>query len=466
MHDFVARVRSGEIDIVKHIEGVLDSCKKINRKYSYFNAISDELALSQAERAAKDPRGRLCGVALSVKDCICVRGVESTAGSKILDSYRPVFNATAVQRVIDEGGIIIGKTSQDEFGHGSFSTNVGIGKKVPKNPFDPERSCGGSSGGSAGIAQKAGFAHVSLGESTGGSITAPASFCGVAGLCPTYGRVSRWGLIDYANSLDKIGPIGKSVHDLALALGVIAGHDPKDSTSLMGPADSYEDWAEQGYRGKIAVIKECFRQGVDTDVRDAVWSAVKKLESQGIAYDEVSLPAVAKYSVPVYYLIAMSETSTNLARYCGMRYGRHDALGADFNDYFAKVRSAGFGRESKRRIILGTFARMAGYRDAYYLRAARLRTRIIAEYKRAFKKYGALASPAMPILPPKFSDIEKMTPLENYMMDVMTAGPNLAGLPHLSVNAGQRKGLPVGIQLVADHLNEKRLLQIGTGLEK
>jgi len=436
---------------------ILEECKRIDDEYHYFNAISE---------SEKSGEGRLAGLAISVKDNICVKDMESRAGSKILSGYRPKFDATAVQRVIDEGAIIIGKTAQDEFGFGTFSTNVGIGMKVPLNPFDKERACGGSSGGSAGLAQKAEFRHVSLGESTGGSIVAPASFCGVVGLCPTYGRVSRYGLIDYGNSLDKIGPIGKTLADVALVQEIISGFDEKESTTLNEPVDNYSDWIDQDIKGvKIGVIKECFTEGVDDPVKKTVWEGIEKLKQAGAHVEEVSLPLVSQYGVEAYYLIAMSESSTNLAKYCGMRYGAHRKLEGVFNEYFSKVRSANFGKEAKRRIIIGTFARMAGQRDAFYMKAMAVRTKIIQEYKEVFKKYKVLVCPTMPVLPPRFSDIEKLTPLQNYMMDVMTVGPNLAGLPHMNVNAGFVEGLPVGMLLIADHLKERRLFQVGGVLE-
>jgi len=443
------------------IKKILEECRNIDKEYHYFNAISEDLAISQTENT-----GKMAGVAVSVKDCLCVKGVESRAGSAVLNGYKPLFHATAVQRLIDEGAIIIGKTAQDEFGFGTFSTNVGVGMKIPLNPFDKERACGGSSGGSAGLTQKTSFQHVSLGESTGGSIVTPASFCGVVGMCPTYGRVSRYGLIDYGNSLDKIGPIGKTVADVAKVQEIISGFDEKESTTSKEPVDNYSDWINQDPKGlKIGVIKECFSDGVDDSVKKTVWEGIKKLEDAGVKYDEVSLPLANKYGIETYYLIAMSESSTNLAKYCGMRYGAHSNLKGSFNEYFSKVRSKNFGSEAKRRIILGTFARMAGHRDAFYLKAMAVRTKIINEYKSMFKNYKALVSPTMPVLPPKFTEIEKLTPLQNYMMDIMTGGPNLAGLPHMSVNAGFVNGLPVGMLLTADHMKERRLFQLGGALE-
>lgn len=468
--EFVKKVQKKEIDIVEHTHKVLEKIKQINRDYHYFNAISESLAIGQAEKIKKDPKGRLAGLPMSVKDCICVKDVESAAGSGILKGYKPLFNATAVQRCIDEGAVIIGKTSQDEFGFGGFSTNVGVGYKVPLNPFDKQRACGGSSGGSGGISQLADFPHVSLGESTGGSIVNPASFCGVFGLCPTYGRVSRYGLIDYGNSLDKIGPMSKELDSAALAMEVISGFDEKESTSLDKPVEKYASFAGKGAKGmKIGIVKEAFGKGVDDAVSKKVWGAVKELEKNGAKYEEVSLPLTMKYGLSVYYLIATSEASTNLQKYCGMRYGKHERLEGSFNEYFTKVRSLNLGKEAKRRIIIGTFARMAGYRDAYYMKAMKVRTRIIDEYKKLFKKFDVLATPTVPILPPKFEEIEKLSLLQNYMTDILTVGPNIAGLPHLNVPVGFEavKGakLPVGMLLIGDHLQEGKIIQAGSGVK-
>ena len=465
--DFIKRVHNKEVDVVEHTHKVLDECKKINSEYYYFNTISEDLALKQAELVKKNPKGKLAGLPISVKDSICVKSVESTAGSKILKGYYPIFNATAVQKAIDEGAIIIGKTSQDEFGFGSFSINVGVDFKIPLNPFDKERVTGGSSGGAGGLTQKASFPHIAIGECTGGSIESPASFCGVFGLIPTYGRVSRYGLIDYGNSLDKIGPISKSVFDSALLLNTISGFDEKDSTSLNHPVEDFTKYLDKDVKNlKIGIIKECFSDGVDNEVISHVHNAISKLSKLGVKTEEVSLPTSIKYGIPAYYLTATSESSTNLAKYCGMRYGAFETLKGNFDEYFSDVRSKNFGSEAKRRIMLGSFARMSGFRDAYYIKAAKVRTLIIEEYKRTFKKFDVLISPTMPVLPPKIKDISKMSPLENYMMDIMTVSPNLAGLPHMSVPVGFSKGLPVGMMLTSDHLKEGVLLQVAKEFEK
>ena len=471
--EFVEKVKNGEIDIVEHTKKVIEECKKINREYHYFNIISEGLALNQAKELHKKIKAndgdiknkKMLGVAISVKDAICVKGIESTAGSKILKGYKPLFDATVIKRVKDAGGIIIGKTAQDEFGFGSFSVNVGLGFDVPKNPFDRTRSCGGSSGGAGGITKKASFPHIALGESTGGSIACPASFCGVFGLCPTYGRVSRYGLMDYANSLDKIGPLGKSAYDAALLLETISGFDENESATLNNTIENYTKFAYNNTNNKknmkVGIIKESFKD-IDKNVEKNVRDGIKKLEEHGVRAEEVSLNLPIEHGISTYYIIATSEASTNLAKYCGMRYGIAEKLEGNFNEYFTKVRSNNFGAEAKRRIILGTFARMSGYRDAYYIKATKIRSMIVNEYKKLFKKYDALASPTMPITAPKFSEIEKLTPLQNYMMDVMTVSPNLAGLPHLNVPVAEANGLPVGMMLTADHLQEGKLIQLGS----
>jgi aspartyl-tRNA(Asn)/glutamyl-tRNA(Gln) amidotransferase subunit A len=466
--DFIEKVKNNEINIVEHTEKVIEECKKINREYNYFNVISEELALQQAKELHKKIKNKdvknkkLLGVAVSVKDSICVKDVESAAGSRILEGYKPLFDATVVKKAKEQGAIIIGKTAQDEFGFGSFSVNVGLGFKVPKNPFDKTRACGGSSGGAAGISQKASFPHTALGESTGGSIATPASFCGVFGLCPTYGRVSRYGLIDYANSLDKIGPLGKNLHDVASLLETISGFDDNESTTINKPIENYTESVNKNIKNmKIGIVKETFR-GIDKKIEKNVIEGIDKLQETGVKTEEISLKLPIEHGLSTYYILATSEASTNLAKYCGMRYGISDKLEGNFNEYFTKVRSHDLGQEAKRRIILGTFARMSGYRDAYYIKATKVRAKIVNEYKKMFRKYDALISPTMPILPQKFREIEKLSPLQNYMMDVMTVSPNVAGLPHLNVPIGFADKLPVGMLITADHLQESKLMQLGS----
>lgn len=455
--DFLEDVKLGNIDIVDNAEKVLRKMKTINEQYDYFYNFDD--IINQAEdvkKRMKNEKLRLAGLPISVKDCICVKNLESTAGSRILKGYKPLFDATCIKRLKKEGAIILGKTTQDEFGFGSFSTNT---YKVPKNPYDPNRTCGGSSGGSAGITSKADFAHLSIAESTGGSIACPASFCGVIGLTPTYGRISRYGLIDYANSLDKIGVMSKNISDSRIALEIMSGPDGKDGTCQ----EKFEHKKKQ--IKKVAIIKECFK-GIDNGVETNVRNYINRLEDQGILAEEISLPISTKYGLEAYYLIAMCEASTNLAKYCGLRYGKSSPLEGNFNEYFTKLRSKNFNEETKRRIILGTYARQSGFRDAYYLKAMKVRTLIINEYKKAFEKYDLLVSPTMPVIAPKFSMIKEMTPMQNYLMDIMTVAPNLAGLPHINLNVGISNSMPVGIQFIADHMQEDKLIALGETIEQ
>ena len=404
------------------------------------------------------PKEGLFGLPVSVKDCICTKGIESCAGSRILKGYVPPFDATSVRRIKDDGGNIIGKTNQDEFGFGTFSTNSGYG--IPRNPHDMERTCGGSSGGSGGLTAALKMPHISLAESTGGSITAPAAFCGVVGLTPTYGLVSRYGLIDYANSLDKIGVISRTVRDAALMLSIIAGHDERDMTSLPMQRMNYTRHIDEGAKGlSIGVPKEYFHN-VDDAIEKDVWSAIKKLESEGATYKEISLPHT-KYSLAAYYIIATSEASTNLAKYCGMRYGIHSKLEGNFNEYFSEVRTEGFGDEAKRRIILGTFARMSGYRDQYYMKAMKIRTLVIEDFKKAFRGVDVIAAPSMPVMPPRFSEIEKLTPSQQYQMDVLTVPSNLAGIPAITVPCGKMTGL----HILGNHLHEGTVIRAASAYE-
>ena len=436
------------------MEKIIQELKKINKDYNFLTKIIDN--------PEKEGKGKLDNIYFSIKDCICVKDVDSTASSAILKGYKPVYDATVVKKIKENGGIIIGKTVQDEFGFGGFSINVGKGFDIPLNPFDKKHSCGGSSGGAAGLTQKATFRHVAIAESTGGSIVDPACFCGVIGLCPTYGRISRYGVMDYGSSLDKIGVMAKNMEDIALSMEVLSGQDTQDSTSLNEKVPNFQSFLKKDIKGiKIGIIKETLAEGCDKKVKEVIEKQIESLKKKGAKIEFVSLPFTQKYSLPTYYILALCEASTNLARYCGMRYGAEEKLEGNFNEYFSKVRSEFFGDEAKRRIILGTFARMSGYRDAYYIKAAKVRTKIIKEYKELFKKYDLLLSPTMPIVAPKILDIEKLTPLQNYMMDIMTAGPNLAGLPHISVPAGFIDNLPVGLMLIADHLEEGKLIQVG-----
>lgn len=434
---------------------VLERAHSINHRYRAFNHVAESL---EAEAG-----GRLAGVAVSVKDNVCVKGMPSTAGSKVLEGYMPPFDATVVAKCRLEGAAILGKTAQDEFGFGTFNVNTPY--SVPLNPHDPERSPGGSSGGAAVVTAVADFPHLAIAESTGGSISCPASFCGVVGITPTYGRTSRWGLIDYANSLDKIGCMGRTVRDAALLLSVISGPDRYDSTVLHAPVEDYVAYAGKPVKGlRVGVPREYFGEGVDQGVSEAVWGGVKRLEDRGADVREVSLP-FTRYSLSSYYIIAMAEASTNLAKYCGLRYGLHLPLEGSFDEYFSAVRSMGFGDEAKRRIILGTYARMAGYRDAYYLKALKVRTRVIEDFRRVYRDVDVLAAPSMPVVAPRFDEIADMEPIQHYMMDMLTVAPNLAGVPMVSVPCGESDGMPVGLHIMADYLGEGDMIRAAAAVE-
>ncbi len=460
---FVEQARNNFSLVEENLHKIIEEVKETQKKeLNYFETFDEEFVLKQLEELkekskSKDfVKGKLFGVPVSVKDAICVKGLESKAGSKILEGYVPLFDATVIESVKREGAIILGKTTQDEFGFGTFSTNT---EKIPLNPFDNSRSCGGSSGGGSGFAAYTKNYHLSIGESTGGSIACPASFCGVNGFTPTYGLVSRYGLIDYANSLDKIGSIARNFEDSALLLEVISGNDVKDSTNLGHKFSVGEEPMK-----RIGVIKELIDSS-DPEVKKIIQDKIVELKKFFVV-EEVSLPLNFKYALSVYYIIATCEASTNLAKLCGLRYGVQGSVeGKHFDDYFSEIRSEEFSAESKRRIILGTFARMSGYRDAYYLKAMRVRTKLINEFNSAFKKFDILISPTMPVVSPRFDEIEKLTPLQNYSMDLCTIPVNLAGLPHVNINAGFSRGLPVGLMAIAPHLKEQRLYSFAKVVE-
>jgi aspartyl-tRNA(Asn)/glutamyl-tRNA(Gln) amidotransferase subunit A len=434
---------------------VIARARELDEEYGIFNALT--------ESDNSTGGGRLEGATVSVKDNICVKGMETRAGSRVLDGYMPPFDATVVKKCRVEGALILGKTTQDEFGFGTFNVNTPF--KIPRNPHDRERSPGGSSGGAAVLTSVADFPHLAIAESTGGSISCPASFCGVVGLTPTYGRTSRWGLVDYANSLDKIGVMGKTVAEVALLLSVISGPDEYDSTVSQAQPEDFTGYLGEGVEGlRVGVPREYFGEGVDSGVSDSVWGAIKRLEDLGATVTEINLPHTG-VSLASYYIIAMAEASTNLAKFSGLRYGLHLPLEGAFNIYFSRVRARGFSEEAKRRVILGTFTRMAGYRDAYYIKALKVRTRVIEDFKRAFAEVDVLTAPTMPVVAPRFDEISGMEPIQHYMMDVLTVAPNLAGIPMISVPCGRVDGMPVGLHLMADHMGEGELIRVGHALE-
>ncbi len=451
------------IDPEAFIEDFLKEARKINDGFHYLNLIDENFAKEAAKKIkGKKFKGNFYGLPISVKDCICVNGMESRAGSKILSNYKPVLNATAVERIQEQDGLIFGKTGQDEFGYGGFSVNTGIDFDIPLNPFDKERVCGGSSGGAAGMTQKISQPHLALAESTGGSIANPASFCGVIGFTPTYSRVSRFGLIDYANSLDKIGLMAKEPELIAKGMEIISGKDEKDSTCSNNSVPKYSDYLNKEIKGlRIGIVSE-FMDKLPKPIFESMHKKLKEFEKQGALITEVNLPANKNYAIPTYYILAMTETSTNLAKYCGLRYGLQEDpedFKGNYNDYFKKIRTEGFGLEAKRRLMLGTFARMTGWRDAYYVKAAKVRTVLIEEFKKTFEKVDLIVHPTMPLQAPRISEIKELSALQNYQMDAFTMPSNLAGLPHVSINAGYNHGLPIGLMLTGNHFKEETLMQ-------
>lgn len=420
----------------------LPDLKRINDRYRMFTAVTDSTEYDGE-------------FVFSAKDNLTTYDFPATAGSKILEGYRPPFDATPVKKMREAGGFLAGKTNMDEFGFGTFSANSAFG--IPLNPYDLNRSCGGSSGGAACAAAVL-EDHVALGVSTGGSIVCPASFCGVYGIAPTYGRVSRYGLIDYGNSLDKVGVLSTKASDLSRYLRVIAGKDPKDPTSCSQP----EMPEALGKIRSVAVPKEAV-QGVSKGVMECFNQSLEALKGMGVDVETVDMP-VLKYAMPAYYVLATSEASTNLARYCGMRYGQQDGdLTLRFDDYFTSFRSQYFGDEAKRRILLGTFTRMVGYADRYYSKALRVRASVISEYKKVYETHDAVATPTMPFISPRFDEIADMSALDVYKADFLTIPPNLTGMPHMSMPCGYSEGMPVGLMLTADHWREDLLL--GTAIE-
>ncbi len=424
----------------------LSKLKSVNDKYGMFHAMTEKESIEGSFH-------------FSAKDNLTSKDMETCSGSRILEGYRPAFDATAIAKMRAAGGELVGKTNMDEFGFGTFSANSGF--EVPRNPFDTERACGGSSGGSA-CAAAVFEDHVSLGVSTGGSICCPASFCGVYGIAPTYGRVSRYGLIDYGNSLDKIGILSSKATDLRKYLGIIAGKDEKDPTSCVQPDFN------PGYRklSSVAVPKEGM-EGLSKDVESAFRKSLETLESMGTEIEFVEMPSL-KYAMPAYYVLATSEASTNLARYVGMRYGQQEGdLSLKFDDYFTSFRSEYFGDEAKRRILLGTFTRMVGFRDRYYAKALQVRKVVIDDYKRILATHDAVLAPTMPFTAPRFDDIANMSALDAYKADYLTIPANIAGTPHMSVPCGYGSdGMPIGMQFVADHWNEEILLSVAEDWEK
>jgi aspartyl-tRNA(Asn)/glutamyl-tRNA(Gln) amidotransferase subunit A len=449
-------------------EAFYSKIEKDDPKIGAFLTLSKERALAKAtEIDARVAKGEklppLGGVPVGIKDVMVTRGVRTTAGSKILGNFIPPYDCTAVARMEAAGAVVLGNLNCDEFAMGSSTENSAW--RPVHNPRDLSRVPGGSSGGSA-AAVAADMAVVTLGSDTGGSIRQPASFCGVVGLMPTYGRVSRYGLIAFASSLDHIGPLTKTVRDAAIVLRTIAGRDPMDSTSADVPVPDYVAELQKPVRGvKIGVAKEYLGEGLDSEVRKAVEAAIQKLASLGCQIVEISLPHT-KYAIPTYYIVATAEASSNLARYDGVRYGYRASDARTLSEMYRRSRDHGFGAEVKRRIMLGTYALSAGYYDAYYLKAQKVRTLLTRDFEEAFKKVDAIVTPTSPTAAFKLG--EKVDdPLAMYLADIYTVTADLAGIPGISVPCGETKEkLPIGLQILGRHFDEATILRVAYGYER
>jgi aspartyl-tRNA(Asn)/glutamyl-tRNA(Gln) amidotransferase subunit A len=447
----------------------LDRIQKLEPKLRSFLSITADRALEQAQQvdaqiAAGEEIGWLAGIPTGIKDNMCTQGITTTCGSKILQNFVPPYESTVTSRLAAAGAVMVGKTNMDEFAMGSSTENSAY--QVTANPWDVERVPGGSSGGSA-AAVAGGECTVSLGSDTGGSIRQPAALCGVVGMKPTYGLVSRYGLVAYASSLDQIGPFGRSVEDTAILLGAIAGHDPRDATSLKVEVPDYVSLLKPELRPKfrVGVIKETFGEGLDAVVSDAVTAAIEQYKVLGAEIVEISCPKF-RYGLPTYYIIAPSEASANLARYDGVKYGFRAENPEDLMSMYTKTRAQGFGAEVKRRIMIGTYTLSAGYYDAYYLKAQKVRSLIKQDFEQAFAQVDVLISPTTPTT--AFKAGEKTNdPLSMYLSDLMTIPVNLAGLPGLSLPCGfDEKGLPIGLQIIGNVLREDLVLQAAYAYEQ
>lgn len=467
IHELQSMLTKGEISSVELTKNIFQRIDQVEPQIESFITQNREQALEQAQAADKKiaagNAGALCGIPLSIKDVLCTKGLRTTAGSKILEPFIPPYDATVVSKLKEQGAVIVGKVSMDEFAMGSANENCAYG--VPKNPWNTDYICGGSSGGSA-ASVSAGECIASLGSDTGGSVRQPASHCGVVGLKPTYGRVSRFGLLAFASSLDQVGPLTKDVTDCAIMLNAIGGYDPKDSTSVRQEMPDFCKSLTTGLQGvKIGIPSEYFTEGLAPEVNKAVARGIKMLCEAGAQTVEVSLPHT-DYGIAAYYIIAPAEASSNLARYDGVKYGFRNMEAESLFDMYKTSRSMGFGDEVKRRIVIGTYALSSGYYDAYYKKASQVRTLIVRDYQKAFEQCDVLVSPVSPITAWRRGE-KSDDPLSLYLSDALTVCTNLAGLPGLSIPCGySSSGLPIGFQIQAPHFQEERLLKVGYNLEQ
>ncbi len=460
IQDAHAQLKSRQISSVELTQACLDRIDAIEDRVQSFLTLTPEIALAQAKEAdrmlAAGECGPLTGVPVQIKDVMCTEGVTTTCGSRMLENYVPVYTATAVERLFGQGAVMLGKGNMDEFAMGSSCENSAF--HPTRNPWDLHRVPGGSSGGAA-ASVAAGEAIYSLGSDTGGSVRQPAALCGVVGLKPTYGLVSRYGLIAFASSFDQIGPVTRTVADCAVVLNAIAGHDPRDATSVDREPKDYTAGLGQDIRGlRLGVPEEYFVDGMEPGTRKAVEEAVSALEGLGASVRPVSLPTT-RYALACYYIIAPSECSANLARYDGVKYGYSYQDTNDMWEAMEKTREYGFGPEVTRRVMLGTYALSSGYYDAYYLKAQQARTLIKQDFDRVFQEVDALITPTSPVTAFKIGE-KTGDPVQMYLIDVCTLPVNIAGLPGLSVPCGFSDGLPVGMQLIGPHFSEETLLRI------
>jgi aspartyl-tRNA(Asn)/glutamyl-tRNA(Gln) amidotransferase subunit A len=461
------KLASRDITSVALTESILNRIDQVEGTVKAYLSLHKDQALAAAEQADKKFRagkgGMLCGLPLSIKDVLCTSTMPTTCGSKILEGFVPPYDATVVEKLHAADSVLLGKVAMDEFAMGS--TNENCAYKVPENPWKPGYVAGGSSGGSA-ASVAAGECLASLGSDTGGSIRQPASLCGVVGMKPTYGRVSRYGLVAFASSLDQVGPLTKDVADCALMMNAIAGHDHRDSTSIKQEVPNYSAALRDGMKGvRVGIPHEYFGEGIDPEVDKSVRSGIAMLKDAGAEIVEVSLPHT-EYCVAVYYLIAPAEASSNLARYDGVRYGKRNLDADSLIDMYRQTRSQGFGDEVKRRILIGTYALSAGYYDAYYKKASQVRTLIKDDFAKAFTKCDLLASPVTPTPAWKLGR-KADDPLALYLSDILTISANLAGTPGISVPCGfSADGLPIGMQMQATHFNEEILFRAAWNLEQ
>ena len=462
------KIKNKEVTVKEAVEESLRRIESIEKDVNSFVTVDKEGALKQAEEIQKkidagELNGPLAGVPVAIKDNMCTKGLLTTCSSKILGNFVPTYTATAVEKLMEAGAVIIGKTNMDEFAMGSTSETSYFG--ATKNPWDLDRVPGGSSGGSAAAvaSEEVPFA---LGSDTGGSIRQPASFCGVTGIKPTYGRVSRYGLIAYGSSLDQIGPIAKDVRDCATILEIICQHDDKDSTSYKDAASDFTSALVDDVKGmKIGIPSDYLAEGIDPEVKDAVLAAAKVLEEKGAVVEEFSLGMV-DYAIPAYYIIASAEASSNLERFDGVKYGYRTADYTDLHNMYKKTRSEGFGAEVKRRIMLGSFVLSSGYYDAYYVKALKTKALIKKAFDDAFAKYDVILGPVAPTTALKCGE-SLSDPIKMYLGDIYTVSVNLAGLPGISLPCGYDKnGLPIGLQLLGQTFDEKSILRAAYAYEQ